>query len=163
MWDPIRNSEDRFSQDAAHRSIKVLSPTDRMQRCFTNISIEMSSAQRNTAKRLIPSVSMMYVLTAVWSVFLHYIIQLIISMKNLDYKTLLVKHRTCLLEIHMDGVSPSVFHCISKSNGNKSYRRLLIILTCPCNVDPFTPYFYIVKLEFTGVYIFSSSCFGLKH
>ena len=26
------------------------------------------------------------------------------------------------------------------------------ILTCPCNVDPITTYFYIVKLGFTGVY-----------
>ena len=26
--------------------------------------------------------------------------------------------------------------------------------TCPCNVDPLTPYFYTVKLGFTGVYIF---------
>ena len=28
--------------------------------------------------------------------------------------------------------------------------------TCPCNVDPITPHFYIVKLRFTGVYIISS-------
>ena len=27
--------------------------------------------------------------------------------------------------------------------------------TCTCNEDPLTPHFYIVKLEFTGVYIFS--------
>ena len=27
------------------------------------------------------------------------------------------------------------------------------MLTCPCNVDPLTPHFYIVKLGFTGVYI----------
>ena len=31
--------------------------------------------------------------------------------------------------------------------------KLFIMLTCPCNEDPFTPYFYIVKLGFTGVYI----------
>ena len=33
------------------------------------------------------------------------------------------------------------------------------MLTCPCNVDPLTPHFYIVKLGFTGVYII----FALKH
>ena len=27
------------------------------------------------------------------------------------------------------------------------------MLTCPCNVHPLTPHFYIVKLGFTGVYI----------
>ena len=27
-----------------------------------------------------------------------------------------------------------------------------IMLKCPCNIDPLTPHFYIVKLEFTGVY-----------
>ena len=26
-----------------------------------------------------------------------------------------------------------------------------IMLTCPCNVDPLTPHFYIVKLGSTGV------------
>ena len=29
----------------------------------------------------------------------------------------------------------------------------LIMLTCPCNVDPLTPNFYVVKVGFTGVYI----------
>ena len=27
-----------------------------------------------------------------------------------------------------------------------------IRITCPCDLYPFTPHFYIVKLEFTGVY-----------
>ena len=27
-----------------------------------------------------------------------------------------------------------------------------IRITCPCNEDPLTPHFYIVKLGFTGVY-----------
>ena len=35
------------------------------------------------------------------------------------------------------------------------------MLTFPCNLDPLTPHFYIVKLGFTGVYIFSY--FPLKH
>ena len=30
----------------------------------------------------------------------------------------------------------------------------LIMKTCPCNEDPLTPHYYIVKLGFTGVYIF---------
>ena len=33
------------------------------------------------------------------------------------------------------------------------------MITCPCNVYPLTPHFYIVKLRFTGVYII----FALKH
>ena len=33
-----------------------------------------------------------------------------------------------------------------------------ITKTCPCNEHPLTPHFYIVKLGFTGVYIFSYFC-----
>ena len=29
----------------------------------------------------------------------------------------------------------------------------LCMQTCPCNLHPLTPHFYIVKLGFTGVYI----------
>ena len=36
------------------------------------------------------------------------------------------------------------------------------MITCPCNVYPLTPHFYIVKLEVTGVYIFFH-IFALKH
>ena len=36
-----------------------------------------------------------------------------------------------------------------------------IMLTCPCIVYPLTPHFYIVRLGFTGVYIFL--IFALKH
>ena len=32
--------------------------------------------------------------------------------------------------------------------------KAFIRITCPCNVYPITPNFYIVKLGFTGVYIF---------
>ena len=35
-------------------------------------------------------------------------------------------------------------------NSNKSGD---IRITCPCDLYPFTPHFYIVKLGFTGVYI----------
>ena len=31
-------------------------------------------------------------------------------------------------------------------------------VTCPCNEDPLTPHFYIVKQGFTGVFIFSYFC-----
>ena len=37
-----------------------------------------------------------------------------------------------------------------------------IMITCPCNEHPFTPHFYIVKLQFTRVYIFFL-IFALKH
>ena len=37
-----------------------------------------------------------------------------------------------------------------------------IMQTCPCNADPLTPHFYIVKLRFTGgTHYFL--IFGLKH
>ena len=36
------------------------------------------------------------------------------------------------------------------------------MITCPCNVHPLTPHFYMVKLGFTGVYIFFL-IFALKH
>ena len=36
-----------------------------------------------------------------------------------------------------------------------------IMLTCPCYLHPLTLHFYIVKLEFTGVYIFF--IFAPKH
>ena len=36
--------------------------------------------------------------------------------------------------------------------------RLYIRITCPCNVYPLTPHFYIVKLGFVGVYILSYFC-----
>ena len=38
---------------------------------------------------------------------------------------------------------------------------LFIRITCPCNEDPFTPHFYIVKLGFTGVLFFL--IFALNH
>ena len=39
----------------------------------------------------------------------------------------------------------SLYYCITK--------------TSPFNKEPLTPHFYIVKLGFTGVYIFSYFCF----
>ena len=38
----------------------------------------------------------------------------------------------------------------------------IIMLTCLCNIDPLTPHFHIVKLEFTWVYIIFL-IFALKH
>ena len=40
--------------------------------------------------------------------------------------------------------------------------KVNITKTCPCNEDPLTPHFYIVKLGCTGVYIFFL-IFALKH
>ena len=37
-----------------------------------------------------------------------------------------------------------------------------IMITCPCNVDPLTPYFYIVKWGFTGVFIIEHLTFDHK-
>ena len=39
--------------------------------------------------------------------------------------------------------------------------RGVIRITCPCDVYPLTPHFYIVKLGFTGYTLFSD--FDLKH
>ena len=39
-----------------------------------------------------------------------------------------------------------------------TYTEKIIMKTCPCNVHPFSPHFYIVKLDFTGVNIFSYFC-----
>ena len=36
------------------------------------------------------------------------------------------------------------------------YHFLYIMLTCPCNVDPLKPHFYIVIMGFKGVYIIFS-------
>ena len=36
-----------------------------------------------------------------------------------------------------------------------------IMLTCPYNVDPFTPHFYVVKLVYRGIHYFL--IFALKH
>ena len=36
------------------------------------------------------------------------------------------------------------------------------MITCPCNVHPLTPHFYIGKLRFTRVFIFFL-IFALKH
>ena len=36
------------------------------------------------------------------------------------------------------------------------------MLTSLCNVDPLTPHFYIVKMGFTQVYIFSYFCSKIK-
>ena len=36
--------------------------------------------------------------------------------------------------------------------------RFLITKSSPCNEDPLTPHFYIVKLGITGVYMFSCFC-----
>ena len=39
----------------------------------------------------------------------------------------------------------------------------VFMLTCPWNVCTLTPHFYIVKLEFTGVYLIIIILFALKH
>ena len=35
------------------------------------------------------------------------------------------------------------------------YIELVIRITCPCNVYPLIPHFYIAKLRYAGVYLFS--------
>ena len=58
------------------------------------------------------------------------------------------------LDSDMNGTNrPAIQHHPSKQQS--------IMLTCPCIVYPLMPHFYIVKLGFTGVYIFL--IFALKH
>ena len=48
--------------------------------------------------------------------------------------------------------------CCCKINFQLHKECVGIMITCPCYVYPLTPHFYIVKLGFTGVYIFSYFC-----
>ena len=50
---------------------------------------------------------------------------------------------------------------LKRKHKNKTFwtlSDLCITKTSPCNEGPLTPHFYIVKLGFTGVYIFSYFC-----
>ena len=62
--------------------------------------------------------------------------------------------------------SSSFFGCLGKAAlfccGTLGLGSPYTMQTRPCNVDPHTPHFYIVKLGFTGVYIFFL-IFALKH
>ena len=56
-----------------------------------------------------------------------------------------------------------IYFCIFKETvavlyGNTYYETPCIMQTCPCDVDPLTTPFSIVKLGFTGVFIFSYFC-----
>ena len=42
---------------------------------------------------------------------------------------------------------------VSPVDGAVVILRNGIMITCPCNIHPLTPYFYIVKLGFTGISI----------
>ena len=56
----------------------------------------------------------------------------------------------------MDG-RRSMGHTINPSfepDGSGELNTINIMKTSPCNEHPLTPHFYIVKLGFTGVYIF---------
>ena len=55
----------------------------------------------------------------------------------------------CCLNICVFVISTFCFECRTSVH---------IRITCPCNVYPLTPHFYIVKLGFAGVYIFSYFC-----
>ena len=46
--------------------------------------------------------------------------------------------------------SKSLFHL---SPGLVNSTMIFIRITCPCDLYPLTPHFYIVKMGFTGVYI----------
>ena len=50
---------------------------------------------------------------------------------------------------------------VSIYTGRQKESYLTIMQTCPFDVDLLTPHFYIVKLGFTGVFIFL--IFALKH
>ena len=55
---------------------------------------------------------------------------------------------------NLDGNYEDKFSC-KRALISRSYH---IMLTCPCNVDPLTPHFYIVNLGFTRVQIIFLFC-----
>ena len=55
--------------------------------------------------------------------------------------------------------SPLTFLDVTWQKSGNKYR---IMLTCPCNVDPLTSHFFIVKLRVIGVYLLFL-IFALKH
>ena len=61
-------------------------------------------------------------------------------------------------------IGKAAFRCLPNNYftfRHDSRRSLHITKTSPCNENPLTPHFYIVKLGFTGVYIFL--IFAPKH
>ena len=56
-------------------------------------------------------------------------------------------------EMPCSAVADLGIHCLIWSKHKWSH-AMLIMQTCPCNENPLTPHFYIVKLGCTGVYIF---------
>ena len=68
-----------------------------------------------------------------------------------------------LCEDEVDPKKPSAFRCLTPKgqirSGKKSIVSTCIQLfhirkTCPCNIYPLKPHFYIVKLGYAGVYLF---------
>ena len=51
-----------------------------------------------------------------------------------------------MVPAELNGLPPS-------KNTENHNRSTDIMKTCPCNKDPFTPHFYIVKQGFTGLFI----------
>ena len=46
-----------------------------------------------------------------------------------------------------------IYHDCLEQSEKSIPSRIVIRKTCPCDLYPLTPHFYIVKLGFTGVYI----------
>ena len=73
----------------------------------------------------------------------------------------------CISSSAHPDTSPSVSNYIVETVGRFRHScqttvTKAIMQTCPYNVYPLTPHFYIVKLGFTGVFIFFL-IFALKH
>ena len=59
----------------------------------------------------------------------------------------------------IDHLNPSIYATIYQHlNHEWTFYMLFIMQTHPCSVHPLTPHFYIEKLGFKGVYIFSHFC-----
>ena len=66
--------------------------------------------------------------------------------------------------VNVHQVKVSFNTSLSNISNRLQYAMLIIMITCPCNLYPLTPHFYILKLGFTGVYvIFLLFLFALKH
>ena len=60
----------------------------------------------------------------------------------------------CLVYINCELFSLKQLHLPCTAFKNAQTLLVFIRKTCPCNVYPFEPHFYIAKLGYAGVYLF---------
>ena len=103
-----------------------------------------------------------------WFLFLDFIVSLqllldkICSNFSITFQTECNYHRGSKHEQILSFQNLSVFYYLSKQYIWNTEDACLMVIditkTSPCNEHPLTPHFYIAKLGFTGVFIFSYFC-----